>query len=70
MSKLADLLIDLGKDANLQDEYENDPKGVMVRYGLTEEEMQAMLDKDLEKLKKLSGLEKLKSNGNVRAYDS
>lgn len=70
MSKLADLLIDLGRNADLQDEYGKDPKAVMSRYGLTEEEMKAMLDKDLEKVKKLSGLENLKSNGNIRAYDS
>lgn len=70
MSKLADLLIDLGKNADLKDEYENSPKDVMARYGLTDEEMQAMLDKDLDKVKKLSGLENLKSNGNVQAYDS
>lgn len=70
MSKLAQLLIDLGKNASLQDEYENNPEGVMNRYGLTEAEMQAMFDKDLDKIKKLSGLENLKSNGNIRAYDS
>lgn len=70
MSKLADLLVDLGKNASLKDDYDSDPKGVMARYGLTEEEMQAMLEKDLDKIKKLSGLDNLKSNGNVHAYDS
>ncbi|NEZ04434.1 hypothetical protein G4Y73_09775 [Wenzhouxiangella sp. XN201] len=70
MSKLADLLIDLGKNADLKDAYESDPKEVMARYGLSDEEMQAMLEKDLDKIKKLSGLDNLKSNGNVHAYDS
>lgn len=70
MSTLADLLVDLGKNADLKDEYENSPKEVMARYGLTDEEMQAMLEKDLDKIKKLSGLDSLKSNGNVHAYDS
>lgn len=70
MSKLKDLLIDLGKDAGLQEDYEKDPRGVMGRYGLTEEETQAMLDKDLDRLKKLSGLDNLKSNGNIHPYDS
>lgn len=70
MSKLADLLVDLGRNASLQDEYGKDPKAVMSRYGLTDEEMQAMLDKDLDKIRKLSGVERLKSNGNVHAYDS
>jgi hypothetical protein len=70
MSKLADLLVDLGKNADLQDEYARDPKAVMSRYGLADEEMKAMLDKDVDKLKKLSGLDSLKANGNVQAYDS
>lgn len=70
MSKLADLLVDLGRNADLKDAYESDPKEVMARYGLSDEEMRAMLDKDLDKLKKLSGLDSLKSNGNVHAYDS
>lgn len=70
MSKLKELLIDLGSDASLQDEYEKDPTGVMGRYGLTEEETQAMLDKDLDRLKQLSGLDTLKSNGNIHPYDS
>lgn len=70
MSKLADLLVDLGKNASLQDEYHKDPKGVMGRYGLTEEEMQAMLEKDVDRLRKLSGLDRLKSNGNVHAHDA
>lgn len=70
MSKLAGLLYDLGKNAELQEDYEKDPEGVMQRHGLTAEEIQAMLDKDLDKLKKLSGIDQLKSNGNVQAYDS
>lgn len=69
MSKLSQLLRDLGKDSDLHDAYVDNPKDVMSRYQLTDEETQAMLDKDVEKLKKLSGIEKLKSNSIVDAYD-
>ncbi len=35
----------------------------MKAEGLNNEEIRAMLEKDLDKLKKLSGLESLRSNG-------
>lgn len=69
MSRLKELLIDLGKDADLQDEYEREPEKVMQRYECTDEEIRAMLAKDLEAVKRFSGLENLKSNGNIQAYD-
>lgn len=69
MSGLKQLLTDLGQDARLQEEYESAPEKTMQRYKLSDEEIKAMLDKDVETLKRLSGLEKLKSNGNVQAYD-
>lgn len=69
MSRLTQLLTDLGKDANLHDAYVSDPSKVMRRYGLSDEEVKAMLDKDVDKLKRLSGLDNLKSNGTVEAYD-
>lgn len=69
MAGLKQLLIDLGKDADLAEDYEKDPEAVMKRYGLEPDEIKAMLDKDLEALARLSGLTKLKANGNVQAYD-
>lgn len=69
MSELKQLLIDLGKDADLKDEYVNDPKAVMERYGCDAEEVKAMLGKDVESLKRLSGLDNLKANHGVHAYD-
>lgn len=69
MSGLRQLLIDLGQDAQLQQRYEENPEGVMKEYGLNAEEIQAMRDKDVEKLKELSGLDSLKSNGIVQAHD-
>lgn len=69
MSELTRLLKQLGEDSKLHDEYVADPKKVMKERGLKDEEIQAMLDKDVDKLKKLSGLEELKSNGTVQACD-
>lgn len=69
MSELTQLLKQLGEDAKLHDEYVADPEKVMKERGLDDEAIQAMLDKDLDKLRKLSGLDKLKSNGTVRACD-
>lgn len=68
MSKLAELLTNLGKDAALHDEYVEDPEAVMSRHDLTEEERHAMLQKDIETLKRLSGLDRLKSNSTIKAY--
>jgi hypothetical protein len=70
MSKLADLLVELGKHGDLYDAYQRDPEAVMRDHQLTEEETEAMLAKDVEKLKTLSGLDNLKSNDSVHAYDS
>ncbi|MDX1572103.1 MAG: hypothetical protein R3200_16585 [Xanthomonadales bacterium] len=69
MSGLKKLLIDLGQHAELQREYERDPKAVMGRYELGDEAMEAMLNKDVPTLKRLSGLDELKSNGHVQAPD-
>lgn len=70
MSKLVDLLNDLGAHGEVYEEYLDDPEGVMRRYELSSEEVEAMLSKDVEKLKKISGLDKLKSNDSVQSYDS
>lgn len=69
MSGLRQLLIDLGKDAELRQRYEDSPKEVMNEYKLSSDEIQAMLDKDVDKLMNLSGLDSLKSNGSVQSHD-
>lgn len=69
MAGLKQLLIDLAQDAELQGQYEDTPEKVMHRYKLSDEEIKAMLAKDIETLKRLSGLDELKSNGNVQAHD-
>lgn len=70
MSRLTDLLYELGQYGDLYEEYMKDPEGVMQRYELSREEVDAMLAKDVDKLKRISGLEKLKSNDTVHAHDS
>ncbi len=69
MAGLKQLLIDLAQDAKLQDQYEEAPEKIMNLYKLSDEEIKAMLAKDLEALKRLSGLDELKSNGHVQAHD-
>jgi hypothetical protein len=69
MSELRQLLVDLGKSASIHDEYVADPKGVMARYKLSQKEVEAMLAKDLDEVKRLSGMDNLKSNSTISAYD-
>lgn len=69
MSALKQLLIDLGKDADLMEKYVDEPRAVMAGYGCTEAEIEAMLEKDVESLKRLTGLDNLKANHTVKAYD-
>lgn len=71
MSGLLDLMRRLGGDAALAAEYEKDPKGVITRAGLSEDEARAMLAKDYPAIKKLTGLAdgKFATNHVIRAYD-
>lgn len=69
MKGLKQLLIDLAGDADLQAQYEANPRVVMERYGLSGAEMEAMLEKNIKRLEELSGLDALKSNGHVQAHD-
>ncbi len=69
MSRLPELLVNLGRDSDLHDAYVANPEAVMRDYGLTAEEVAAMLAKDLEAVKRLSGMDNLKTNSTIRAYD-
>lgn len=57
MSKLLDLMRRLASDAALAAEYENDPQAVLKRAGLSEEEQKAMVEKDYDTIKELTGLQ-------------
>ncbi len=69
MSGLRELLVDLGRDAVLHDAYVADPEAVMRDYALSPTEMSAMLAKDLAAVKLLSGMDNLKTNSTIKAYD-
>lgn len=71
MSKLLDLMKKLGSDAALSAEYVKDPEGVMQRAGLSDEERKAMLDKDYEAIKRLTGLKdgQFATNHSIRCYE-
>ena len=71
MSKLLDLMKNLGSNAALAAEYEKDPDGVMQKAGLSEDERQAMSAKDYAEIKRLTGLKdgQFATNHIVRAYD-
>lgn len=72
MSKLLSLMKQLGADAALAGEYHSDPKAVIARFGLSDEERDALLDKDYEAIKRLTGLKdgQFATNSTVSAYDS
>ncbi len=69
MSRLAELLKELGQKADVYKAYVDNPEAVMKDYGLNKDEVRAMLDQDVETLKRMSGLENLKTNSSVSAHD-
>lgn len=68
MSRLRQLLVDLGTNPTLHDEYVATPEAVTRRYDLTHAETAAMLSKDLDAVKKLSGMDNLQTNSTIKAY--
>ena len=70
MSKLVELLKQLGSDVELAKAYQENPEAVMKEAGLSEEEMEALKSGDIERLKEVTGLKELKRiNSIIRAYD-
>ncbi|ASK68487.1 hypothetical protein AAEH92_02325 [Shewanella xiamenensis] len=55
MSALSDFFTQLGQDAQLMEDYKQNPEAVMRAHGLTDEEINAVMTGDMEKLKTLSG---------------
>ncbi|MFV7770927.1 hypothetical protein [Shewanella marisflavi] len=55
MSKLSDFFQILGSDAALLEAYKADPEGVMQDYGLSDEEIAAVMSGDKEQIDSLSG---------------
>lgn len=74
MSALLRLMKQLGADAALEAEYkksEKDAEAVMERFGLNEEERQALRTKDYAAIRRLTGLKEgqYSTNTTIRAYD-
>lgn len=71
MSTLLDFMRELGRNAELARAYENDPEAVMRGANLSDEERRAMLEKDYEAIKRLSGLRdgQFATNHTILAYD-
>lgn len=70
MSDLTRLLERLGKDATLEGDYRKDPESVLDRYELTDEERKAMLDRDVDAVRKLSGLENVRiTNSTIKSHE-
>lgn len=70
MSKFVELLENLGRDAELAAAYEKDPQSVLDQYDLTEEERKAMLDRDVDAVRKLSGLASVRmTNSTIKTHE-
>lgn len=70
MDALKRLLKDLGGDANLVEEYERDPDSVMKERSLPDEAREAMKRKDLDAVRRLSGLGEVHlTNSSIKSHD-
>ncbi len=71
MSKLVELMRELGRNAALARDYEADAEAVMRNAGLSAEECRALREKDYDAIKRLTGLVdgQFAVNHIIRAYD-
>jgi hypothetical protein len=70
MNELKKLLVDLGRDAKLSAEYEQDPDAVMKARGLPDEARKAMKAQDVQAVSKLSGLNDCHlTNKTIKCHD-
>lgn len=71
MSKLLDLMRELGSNAALAAEYGKDPEAVLRRAGVSDEERRAMLESDYAAVGRLTGLAEgqYATNHIIKAYD-
>jgi hypothetical protein len=69
MSELVRLLNDLGRDARLAEAYAENPESVMSGYDLGEAEVEAMKSGDVERVRKISGLDEVHlTNSTIKSY--
>ena len=71
MSKLLELMRELGRNAALAEEYKANPDVVMQNASLSDEEARALREKDYDAIKRLTGLSdgQFATNQVIRAYD-
>ena len=71
MSELLDFMRRLSSDAALAAAYHKDPRAVLERAGLSSEEQRAMLEKDYDAIKALTGLKdgQYATNSTVKTCD-
>lgn len=70
MSKLAEFLQSMGRDADLNAEFEKDPEGVMSQFELSDDEKKAIREGDVDTVKKMSGLQNVRlTKSNVNSYE-
>ncbi|BDY05456.1 hypothetical protein [Ferrimonas sp. YFM] len=55
MSKLLDYINELDSNADLLDAHKKDPESTMKTYGLSDEEIAAVMSGDSDKIRALSG---------------
>ncbi|RYY23035.1 MAG: hypothetical protein EOP62_21580 [Sphingomonadales bacterium] len=72
MSKLLELMKQLGSDAALEAEYLKNPQAVLDRAGVSDEERKAMLASDYAAVGKLTGLAEgqYATNHTIKTYDA
>lgn len=69
MSRLTDLLRDLGADAELEREFQRDPERVMDRYDIDETARHALRREDVNELSRMAGLPDISlTNGTIKGY--
>ncbi len=57
MSKLIEFLTELGEDAELLKKFQDSPEQTMKDYGLSDEEIKAVMDQDEDRVRELTGSE-------------
>lgn len=71
MSKLLELMKRLNKDTELEAAYKLDREGVARKAGCSDEEVEALLSKDYDRVRQLTGLKEgqFSTNLTIKAYD-
>ncbi|NBB91818.1 MAG: hypothetical protein GVY32_01455 [Gammaproteobacteria bacterium] len=70
MKPLTQLINDLSADPDLEAAYRKDARAVASRYGLDQEETDALVSGDIERIRKACGLKEIHlTNGTVRRHE-